>query len=191
MLQFWHFSNIKDNLSVLLPYYYSSKGIKEIIKLRGPNEKIKFISKIYPFNSQIFDILWTTSKGNNNPLFTFNGYIPLRGEIAHEGQDYDNDVEIKLDSMKVSYICKLSSLCHEHNVKLIMIISPEYFGQKTGTRQVDIISKIAKQADIERWDYECDSVISFDKSLFKDQVHLNHRGATLFTETIVERIKHA
>ena len=46
-----------DLLSPLLPYYYIHSEIKEIIDVRGPFEKIKHISAIYPYNSLIFQVI--------------------------------------------------------------------------------------------------------------------------------------
>ncbi|HET7116179.1 MAG TPA: hypothetical protein VFI29_06795, partial [Hanamia sp.] len=45
-----------DRLSALLPYYYNHPELRPIIKLKSKFERIKLLSKIYPFNSMVYSV---------------------------------------------------------------------------------------------------------------------------------------
>jgi hypothetical protein len=82
-----------DRLSSLLPYYQGHKEIRSIIEMRSPFEKIKLLSRIYPFNSMLFTIIIGNMKLNSSRKPDDKGYVALHREWPD-----------KIDSMKTSRI---------------------------------------------------------------------------------------
>lgn len=52
-----YISSEYDRLSTLLPFYRSHQEIRDLVLLKGNNEKFKTISIVYPFNSIITTIM--------------------------------------------------------------------------------------------------------------------------------------
>jgi hypothetical protein len=178
----------KDKLSILLPFYNKNRAIKEIIDMRGWVEKIKLTSKIYPFNSQIYSIIFSFLKNENNPTLISDGYVPLYGEISSSIKYAEKTVDFELDTIKISYIKKVISMCKQKNIRLIIVNSPILVNMDGAYESFQIICNIGKDTGIEVWNYENDT--SFLKhEYFKDLVHLNNIGAYKFSKGIANRIK--
>ncbi len=62
-----------DRLSLLLPYYQAHPEIAEIVSLKGPFEKIKLRSAIYPYNSMIFRIVMGNLEYNKKESWMIMG----------------------------------------------------------------------------------------------------------------------
>src|SRR5664280_2748246 len=59
-----------DNLSILLPYYHVYPELQPIILLRSPFERVKLLSGIYPFNSDIMNLVQYNFKTHFCLLYT-------------------------------------------------------------------------------------------------------------------------
>ena len=79
-----HYDGDYDRLSVLLPYYQDYPEIRSFLQLRGPFEKIKLMSSIYPFNSDIINIIGFNTNTRAARRHDFEGYIPLNEVLNPE-----------------------------------------------------------------------------------------------------------
>jgi hypothetical protein len=178
-----------NKLNILLPYLKDNKAVKEVIRLRGPFERLKLVSRIYPFNSQINEILYSFIKSDRNSYLSMNGYIPLFGEFIQPRITYENRNIIQIDPLKVQYIEKVISLCKRHNVRLIMVNSPLLYRYgEVKALSNEVIKGIADKYGIEFWNYENDTTFLKPENFF-DADHLNDIGAKKYTKAIVTRIK--
>ncbi|MDE3212752.1 MAG: hypothetical protein KGM98_05915, partial [Bacteroidota bacterium] len=68
-----------DRITALLPYYSSHPELRSIILMKSPYERLKLISRIYPFNSLAFTILGGNLQMNKNREINkgSQGYVPL------------------------------------------------------------------------------------------------------------------
>ena len=66
-----------DRMSPLLPYYRTHEEIRSIVELKSPFERIKLLSEIYPFNSQILTIAIGNLEINKKRKPDNEGYVPL------------------------------------------------------------------------------------------------------------------
>ena len=89
-----------DQLSVLLPYYQDHPEIRKVIDLKGPFEKLKMVSAIYPYNSMIIPIIAGNSERSKFKFANIKGYIPLTKEIKGPLKNIDYTKESVLDSVK-------------------------------------------------------------------------------------------
>jgi len=179
--------NETDNLSPLLPFYSKSKMIKELILHRGKYERIKFMSKIYPFNSQITNIIHSFLTGDNDPNISMDGYIPMIGEINEPVIVIKDEPTLQDDSVKICYIRKIISLCLEKEVNLIIVNSPSYIYTEKEQREHNILYILAQEYGIEIWDYTNNPKF-LKPYYFVDINHMNDNGAREFTTDISEKI---
>lgn len=176
-----------EKLAALLPFYKDVSGVREVIELRGPLEKYKLISRSYPYNSQISNILYSYIRKSDNPGLLMKGFIPLQGKMEDYKSSQNQHTEYQLDSLKVSYLYKINEICQQNGIKLIMLYSPVYSGEYDASDF--LLKSIAERAEIEYWTYKVYAPIIKDVKLFNDAYHLNNRGAQKYTSIISKRIR--
>jgi hypothetical protein len=177
-----------DKLSILLPYYDKYAAISEVINLRGHFEKVKLLSKTYPFNSQIYSTVNSFIKAGNNPFLSMDGYFPLYGKIKDPLKVEGDPGEFDPDPVKISYLQKIISECKDKGIRLIIINSPSFVYRKGKPLPFDLIKEIGNDYAIEVWDFTNDTIF-LKQEYFHDPAHLNDLGAHEFTDIIAGKIK--
>lgn len=176
-----------EKLAALLPFYRDVSGVREVIELRGPLEKYKLISRSYPYNSQISNIIYSYVRKGDNSGLVLAGYIPLKGEMKDYQTISNLQTDYELDPMKALYLNKLKDLCRLKGVKLIMLYSPVFYGKYD---ESDLLLKdVADKANIDFWSYKTYTPIITDVTLFNDGYHLNNKGAQEYTSLISANLR--
>ena len=181
-----------DKLAIFLPYYNSLKFLRPLIELRGPFEKYKNLSGIYPFNSQVINIIRFNYKKTDRFIMN-QGYDPIFRTIkGFDGTKRDvNDENNTIDSNKVDRINEILALCQNSGTQIIVIDSPVLMGDKnTSNKEVKAqILEIFSNHKIPFWDYSSDEKFVDSLNYFADRRHLNYLGSELFTKDVASRIK--
>ena len=175
-----------DSLSSLLPYYDTHAEIRNIVELRGPYERFKVYSGIYPFNSQLLKIIAGNLERNKIRQADDRGYLPLRGKW-----DGDTQPVVKcsdgVDRKRHAAYSEFMELCAGQGIKLFVVLSPSYVlfcgGPDLQAHFRDYISKGVCFVD-----FKNDAIFS-SPSLYNDPGHLNHQGALIFSKLLVDRIQ--
>ncbi len=185
-----------DKLSILLPYYKSYPNIKSIINLKDPYEEVKLLSAIYPFNSQIINIIRFNIASSSERRVDYNGFIPIKNKVIDDAIINQNtifkNIEEPVDTNKINALKEIISLCKIKKIKLYIINSPEFHFKKD---TIQVQSKSVKQAleiiqkeNISYFNFSYDTNFIERKNLFLDKLHLNADGATLFSNILSESI---
>jgi hypothetical protein len=180
-----------DQISALLPYMRTHKELKSIIALKSPWEKLKLISNIYPYNSQIITIIMGNLEINKNRSknkYTYNGYVPLYGTWEYE---FDSAQEAKkkytIDEKKYKVFTEFINLCNQNNIPLIVVFSPVFYNNDNNY-SLEICDELCKNNNIPFIDFSNDRDF-INKELFYDPFHLNNEGATLLTQKVLRLIR--
>ena len=177
-----------DRLSSLLPYYKNHKEIQEIIELRSPYEKIKLLSRIYPYNSQLTSIAVGNLEVNKKRKNDNKGYVSLNGKWASKIDSIDKITTNNLDTIQLNALQEFVHLAKKSEANVYVIFSPIFFKFKKN-ENFDICNRICAIENVPFWDYSKDTTFLNNKQLFQDPDHLNHNGATIFSNKVVTRIK--
>jgi hypothetical protein len=129
-----------DRLSSLLPYYYTHPEIQSIVKLRGPYEKYKFLSAIYPFNSSLLTIITGNLEINKKRKVDRKGYVPLSNLIKATTLIRLKDIPAKLDTTNIAAVKYMSNVCKLKNILLLFVQSPLY-AKVTPSASTDLLKK--------------------------------------------------
>ncbi len=175
-----------DMLADLLPYYPEHYNeLNSIIDLKSKYEKVKLLSKMYPFNSVVLTIMMGNLESNKKRKEDDRGYVPLTGRI-----DYNVKPSVikegNIDSNKINAFKDLISRCKNSGVKVFVVVSP-YF-EAVEQSSINLGSQIANEMNVPFWDYSNDTSFIRRKELFKDVIHLNDSGAIIFSQKVVQRI---
>ncbi|MCW3786637.1 hypothetical protein [Plebeiibacterium sediminum] len=181
-----------DALSCLLPYYRTHNELKDLIELKSPFEKYKLFSKIYPFNSLLTTIIignLEINKFRSVNKGAYKGFVPLTNTWEYNINIIDKPEKYNIDKHKYNAFNDFIKLCNEKNIPLTIIYSPVYF-KYNKDYSIDICSEICRKNNVTFLDYSKDTDFLNNKKLFADTYHLNKSGAQLFTQKILQFIKH-
>ncbi|KJJ85888.1 hypothetical protein OMAG_000252 [Candidatus Omnitrophus magneticus] len=189
-----------SRLSVLLPFH-KNPGVREVIMKRSIYEPLKLISKIYPYNSNVFPILKFTLFPDNEGSKKTMGYLPLHRssivqliEREEKGITAKKDLSKKpIDPAKAATFKKFIKSAQEKGVLVIVAESPfwhmDLYGDKLNKNMTELYKKIREENSVPFISITQDSSEKFkDKNMFTDFIHLKHEGALIFSEMFSEEL---
>jgi len=179
-----------DRLAALLPYYESHPGIRPIVKLKSPFQKIKLISKIYPYNSLCFTMLIGSTNYNvtRDYINDDNGYIPLTDSFNQALYIDTTNINYQLDMNKINAYISFLKDCATSGVKIYVIVSPVCVKYLYQDKSIILAKRIAKKYNVVFYDYTNDPFYLNSNFLFADRGHLNENGAKIFTNQVINEI---
>jgi hypothetical protein len=180
-----------DRLSILLPYYQRHPEVRGVVNLRSRFENLKLLSKIYPFNSQVIDIISRNLHTNKNEFAADeqNGFIPLTDTIDAKGDIFINNTydDYVIDATLVNAYKLFIGECLKHHIRLYIFVSPELATNYLKRKSIKLASKIAAISHIPFFDYT-DTLSIKKKVYFKDFGHLNMNGAKIYSSMVIKNI---
>jgi hypothetical protein len=200
-----HYPKDYDRLSILLPYYKNFPEVRSFILLRSPYERLKLLSAIYPFNSNIFTIIRMNLNLRTENIQDYGGYIPLGEGVMNIGMvktepeidtqsSSDTKIAIQpdIDTNMINSLKDFISICKEKRITLYIINSPVFHAVNEKKIYTSSDAKLALEIihreGVKYFDYSFDSKFAGHLEWFKDKVHLNNDGAKIFTNLVVDRI---
>lgn len=166
-------------LASLKPYFFQL-GIKEIFEDVSWTEGLKNYSGLFRYNGSYYNHLRNFVSAA--PV-SDKGYLPLQGEMKSEPEKGEKTTPV-LDSLKLSYIRKLAEDAKSRGIEFIFVASPKYGADPNSVQSV---KDIAEELDILFWDYT--DAPEFQKmEFFKEPMHLNDKGAKVFTRVFAGRL---
>jgi hypothetical protein len=193
-----HFDRDYDRLSILLPYYKDYPEIRSLILQRSPFERLKLLSTIYPFNSNIIDIIrFNRVRHGMHKRDDVDGYIPLH-EVMNSDMLKTKTAKLVqsnpvVDTNMVNALKNIIRICKEKSISLFIVSSPIYqqIYEKQGlpSSPAMLSLNIIHSESVIYFDYTYDSSIVRHMEFFKDKVHLNDSGAKVFSNKLIIAMK--
>ena len=165
----------EGTLSTLLPYA-QNKAVARYFRYNSRFENVKLISKIYPYNSLLTNLVVGLNKrwsGDNK------GYVPLASQCSDTPVETFSETG-KPDTLKMQVFERLLSVVNDRHIPVLLVISPiryKCLGQVT----------INECLSLER-SYSNTRFLNFTNqrqwenfNLYSDNNHLNSRGASLYS----------
>lgn len=172
--------------AMILPYITTNKNFEALAKELFPKELIKAkISKLYTYNSMIASIIRNSNRTKNDNV---NGYQPLHGAKVDQDPKAVDAAKSEVSDYAKQKLEFFVKTVRDHHVPLIVIISPIYALPAPPTPSMIETKKILDKYNVEIWDYASDTAF-IKKKYFYDLVHLNTKGADLFSSLIASRMK--
>lgn len=177
-----------EKLSVLLPYNRANPEFDRLIDLRGPFEKVKRISSIYPYNSLIIQIAMGNIRNPDKNDKNSKGYDPIYDVMKSEELDTLEIETNKIDINKSIALQQIILTCQKENIDLILVNSPAYHILKDSLYTKNL-QKLCTENRIKFWDMSNHPVFKNNPRYFADKSHLNDEGAKLFTNLLIDSIQ--
>jgi hypothetical protein len=167
-----------DLLSVLNPYVKRHPILWETVKMKSPFEKIKHLSRIYPYNS-LFTRIVNGNLHFNTKDISENGFIAQKGTV----NDAFNEVtyqEAPLDDNKINALNQFLSDCTRRGISVYVVKSPLLGYETNNSNSIAYIIAACEQLQIPFISYQNREDFT-DSRLFRDRTHLNDIGADKFS----------
>ncbi len=176
-----------DVLSSLLPYYKTHPEMRSTILMRGEYERLKLLSNIYPFNSEMLTIAIGNTELNKKRQNDIEGFIPLKNKWNGAIENYRFPQTYELDQNKVQAYEAFINDCKKAGVKLFVVCSPYSSKNRIKESTIETGKLIAKKNGIPFFDYANYPALHHS-NLYHDGPHLNEDGAKLFSDLVVSDI---
>lgn len=174
-----------DKLSVLLPYYRKHPEMRDVICLRSPHERLKLLSRIYPYNSMVVSLLaGAIGHASGRPE---SGYVPLHRRMeARKTSWITFKEEPVLDPRRVAALESFILSCKERGIALAIVFSPWFYVRSETTATIAMATRLGRRHGVPVFNHIVNPEFLGNAGLFADEGHLNHEGASLFSRIIVK-----
>jgi len=177
-----------DRLSFLLPYYEEHEEIREVLELKGPFEKFKTLSKIYPYNSMLFNIIMGNMEFNKKKNKDIKGFVPLNKNWTSELQAIKSTTKYELDQNKLNAFKDFIQLCKKNNIELHVIVSPVFYTYQSDY-SITTCKQICAKQNVPFYDFTRDDKFLQKPEWYADILHLNQTGAKKFSSIVADSLK--
>lgn len=186
-----------EKLSVFLPLKGINPDVDSAIGTMNGAELYKSYSSLYRYNSAVGYMLMNIVKKTYAKSYESRGFDPQTGNFCKNAAAFEKarslappDKDFKLDSLKINYLTNMIDELQARKIKTLFIATPLYNapGNSESFSFVEL-KKLLNSKHAELWDFTNDSLFEKKCDLFNDGDHLNEKGANLFTEYIIEKLK--
>lgn len=133
----------------------------------------------------IASIIRNSNRTKNDNI---NGYQPLHGTNVDQDPKVVDAAKAEVSAYAAEKLEFFVKTVTDHHVPLIVIISPIYALPAPATPSMIETKKILDKYNVQIWDYSYDTAF-IKRAYFYDLVHLNAKGADLFSSLIASRMK--
>lgn len=166
----------------LLRPFVNVSGVLDIVTRVDPTERYKTLSALFRYNSKAPDLVKDMLAISD---YTEDGFVPMYGEMKTEPVKNNSGSQSQIDTLKINVLEEFVAKLSESNTRLIMMASPKY-GAIT-SEVFNPVKEICNRYGVEFWDFYCTP--EFQKlEYFKEPMHLNEKGAKVYSACIAQKI---
>jgi hypothetical protein len=172
-----------DVFKELLPYY--GKINHEFDSLITPNyyDVLFCQSNLYKYNKKFFNVISGSLEKEKNNM---SGYRPLKGKwdgVANKLESDDFKKSIELIQTTNAFIKK----AHEYGVVVVITLSPSF--KEVPSEFFEYINTLPSTYNIKVLNHFRNPLILNHQEYFKDEEHLNEKGAEEFSKILGNELK--
>lgn len=151
----------------------------------SPYERVKLFFYTYRFNNQFFETL-ASARGPLEDTGLISGFSPL--PVANNILVKRYITSAAVDTALPGYFNDIIQLCKSRKIRLVVCTSPIY-GHYIYEASLAETDSICRRNGIVYLNYANNAFLTFNGDVFSDEAHLNSKGADIFTNDFVARIK--
>lgn len=167
--------------------YYDRPGIADIFEHIDSTEKYKMQSYMYRYNTKFIQIVsdYISPKKQDE----YQGFRPLDKDMdSMKITTNSKNTKIQeFDDVKIDYLKRFIELSSNHEVKVVVVISPIYMGMDV--KELRPIVEYCNKKDVLLIDYSNHPKYLHNNRYFCDGGHMNAKGADEFSKDLTKEIK--
>lgn len=174
-----------QSINDLYPYY-DLVFVKNVINNMGIKQRIKMLSRLYRYNSTLDGLIYPFLKTQNFD----HGYVPIENS-GYKFPTIKNDlIESEINSNKIRMFKNTLVNCKKHNTNVIITSSPCFAINNTkNTIQYTTLVQICEEYNVPFIDFSEIDIFLQDSTYFKDNIHMNDKGARKYMEYFIPELK--
>lgn len=179
---------IKEKNSGYYPFYWVNDSVKSIVEdVGGKKMRFLLLSAFVQYNSKMSYVLLRLlrQKSSNVDIEGFRP-LPYNGFPAkyrtYNGHGGDEE-EIVYSQTALKYLKRIVDVANSNNIELVICYSPSL---RDDYKEINNLRNLCHDYNVKFWDF---SNAITDPYLFKDENHLNERGANEFTKVLIKELK--
>lgn len=183
-----------DKLTTLYPLTSVYPSFFEIVRRNPYHKEISLKINSIQFNSTLFDLFYDRVSSIKRDAFTPIAeplYLKTFVPFYFEPHLLSKEVKEKLFSnlkLQLEYVVKMQSLCVQHQTSFYIVISPSYLEyDKTNVVIAKLFEGLSKD-NIKIIDFTDSPTFKNNPKLFHDQLHLNAKGAVVFSNQVSDSL---
>lgn len=186
------YDNSFATIQYFAPFYHNSEIVKQYIDNLGLKTRIEMKSSLYRYNFNVTFFKMLLGFVTKYP--SIDGYLPLFGEMQvttpHMNKTIAKTPEKAINNYIYTSFVRVMDLCKKEKVNIVVVSSPHYYNERdTYYEKQNIIGKVCKEKNIPYFNMIDEPYFELHPELFHDPVHLNDKGAKIFTSIFFERLK--
>lgn len=183
-----------DKLTTFNPLTSVYPSFFEIVR-RNPNHKeINLKMNSIQFNSTLFDLFYDRVSLIKRDAFTpiveplnLKTFVPFYFEPHLLSKDVKEKLYSNLN-LQLEYAVKMQSLCNQYKIPFYVVISPSYVDHdRTNMVKEKLFVFLAKK-NIKIIDFTESPTFKNNPTWFHDQLHLNAKGAAVFSNQVSDSL---
>jgi len=184
-------------LASMAPYLDRSSKARELLYDSSCWQRLKYLSRAYPFNSQLLYFVFDPLKEDE----AGSGFVPLTKKATASSLDKGSQRYIKGISWQVSEsafdsLKQIIQLVKSHHADIVLVTTPRWFPNKMAPEPYDrvahMIEEVAEDQGVPYLELTSDTVpVLTDPALYADAGHLNGKGAKIFSTFVDNKILHS
>lgn len=168
-----------SSVKSLLPYTQKFEEVKDVVTDAYPMERMKLLSKSYPFNSLVIKIALGLVVDEPET----RGYRPLWGTSPFLTLE-SNPPSLNPTVRSTKYFTDLLERARRAGCRVYIVHAPLY-KVKTSQEDVRFFSEMSEQYGATFLNYVADTTFIHHPEYFSDEEHLNNDGARQLTAKII------
>lgn len=179
----------------VLSMYADDEAVFDLLAMRGRYERLKLVSQSYRMNGKVFPVLRNLT---SQPSPSYDGFVPLNGLVpARERGRPDRLLVGTFDQpfwdLKVTRLGELFRYYRERHIPFVLVHTPSlgYSPREHAVwieRVEQALSAFPGLRLLDQSQY-VNPIFLDNTDLFSDELHLNQRGARIFSEQLARALQ--
>lgn len=177
----------RDNLSQLNPFYDENEFCRQALRTKSKYEPVKLLSKSYSYNSQLFRYLFLIK---SDYPYEKGGYAPLYGTLDAKDITNRSWEDNYYDATIQEVFSNTLDRCTQQGVQVICVFTPRYENEiHEDLFSYQQLKPVLSEKGVPLVEDLYHDAALMNSKCFKDNAHLNHKGAILFNKKLSKIIK--
>jgi hypothetical protein len=183
-----------EKLTTLMPLCSLYPSFSEIVKKNPNNKEITFWINTLKYNSTLFDFFYDKVAAKKKDGFTaIPEPINLKTLVPfyYKPELFSNEMKIKINTIlnsQLECVNKMKKLCDKNGIQFLVIVSPSYIDHDKTNIIKNKLFDYLKNNHIQAINFTSSTLFTKNSELFHDQLHLNGKGAKVFSNQVADSL---
>ena len=173
--------------------YGKNPDITKFIQERDRFADLKYLMTAYRFNGKVLPILKNAIASASEQGSGYQALEPSPEDMGRVQEALSRKGEVEPGKGLSEAECELLRLavriCKDNDVQLVCFTGPVLFPDYDLARAKAFLDEELGAAGVPYFDFQRDAIAELDETMWRDQTHLNHKGALILSKELSKRLQ--